>query len=204
MLQTQAVEPELLELLNGIMASDVFSDFVLVGGTALALQIGHRKSIDLDFFGKSEIEEASFLNSLSQYGKVKTLRKSKNVLITLVNNIKVDFVNYAYPLIKPAKTTNNIRIASKEDIGAMKLNAITGRGSKKDFIDLFFLLKAYSLNQLLDFYKNKFADGSEFLLMKSLLFFEDADEEETPEMLMDYNWEEIKSVIKKTVEKSFL
>jgi hypothetical protein len=94
MLQTQTVAPQPLELLNKIMAEKLFSDFNLVGGTALALQIGHRNSVDIDLFGQSEIKTDQFIEKLTEYGKVKIIQKSKNILITQVNNIKVDFVNY--------------------------------------------------------------------------------------------------------------
>ncbi|WP_089239403.1 nucleotidyl transferase AbiEii/AbiGii toxin family protein [Belliella buryatensis] len=90
---------------------------------------------------------------------------------------------------------NEFRLASKEDIGAMKLNAIAGRGSKKDFIDLYFLLNEFSLEELIGFYRDKYQDGSEFLVLKSLSYFADADTEPTPLMLKDANWDKIKNQI---------
>lgn len=128
MLHTKSVEPKLLELLNFLMEEELFKEFVLVGGTALALQIGHRLSVDLDLFGKSEINHDDFLLTLSKAGHVQTLKKSKHMLIIALNGIKVDFVNYAYPLINPIIKEGNIRLASIQDIAAMKLNAIAGRG----------------------------------------------------------------------------
>jgi hypothetical protein len=100
MLQTQTVSSELLELLNKIMKLSQFDDFLLVGGTSLALQIGHRNSIDIDLFGKCEIDEELFTETLQEFGKFEVYKKSKNILITSVNNVKVDFVNYKYPLLK--------------------------------------------------------------------------------------------------------
>jgi len=155
MLQTQTVSTELLELLNNIMKSDFFSDFILVGGTALALQIGHRNSIDIDMFGNSIIDEDAFIDELNRFGRVEKLQKTKNILIVSVNNIKVDFVNYRYPLLEDFKNIDGVRMASKKDIAAMKLNAISGRGSRKDFIDLFFLLKEFSLEEMIKFYDDK-------------------------------------------------
>ena len=94
MLQTQSVDPKLLELLRKIMNCDSFSDFNLAGGTSLALQKGHRKSIDIDLFGNSEIYSDDFIEILSGFGKVITLKRSKNILILSVDGIKVDFVHY--------------------------------------------------------------------------------------------------------------
>lgn len=187
MLQTQTVAPELVEFLKFVMKSDVFSDFLLVGGTALALQIGHRNSVDLDFFGNSEIDADLFRREISEYGESRVLKQSKNILILEVNGLKVDFVNYKYPVIAKPSVIDNIRLASKQDIAAMKLNAISGRGSKKDFVDLYFLLKEFTLPEIIEFYLQKYKDGSKFLVVKSLSYFEDADEFDNPKMFKEFS-----------------
>lgn len=199
MLQTQTIQPELLELLKKIMSSSIFNGFNLVGGTSLALQIGHRFSVDIDMFGKQEIDEFEFVDELSNFGKVIVIKKSKNVLILSVNGIKVDFVNYKYPLLEEIAIVENIRLASDKDIAAMKLNAIAGRGSRKDFIDLHFLLQKYSLKELISFYNTKYADGSEFMVLKSLTYFEDAESEEIPILFQKLDWNEIKVSIQKAI-----
>jgi predicted nucleotidyltransferase component of viral defense system len=199
MLQTQTVQPKLLELLRQIMSCEVFDGFNLVGGTSLSLQMGHRFSIDIDMFGNSEISESEFIEELSQFGKVITLKKSKSIIIFSIDGIKVDFVNYRYPLIDKINTVQNIRLVSDKDIAAMKLNAIAGRGSKKDFIDLYFLLKKYSLDEMLAFYNSKYLDGSEFMVRKSLNYFDDADNEEMPVMFKEISWENIKREIINTL-----
>jgi hypothetical protein len=106
------------------MQEEEFKDFILVGGTSLALQLGHRISIDIELFGSCEIDELLFIETLEKYGKVNVLKKSKNILICSVDGIKVDFVNYKYPLIDNYTIIDNIRLASIKDIAAMKLNAI--------------------------------------------------------------------------------
>jgi predicted nucleotidyltransferase component of viral defense system len=199
MLQTQTVQPKLLELLRQIMSCEVFDGFNLVGGTSLSLQMGHRFSIDIDMFGNSEISESEFIEELSQFGKVITLKKSKSIIIFSIDGIKVDFVNYKYPLIDKINTVQNIRLVSDKDIAAMKLNAIAGRGSKKDFIDLYFLLKKYSLDEMFAFYNSKYLDGSEFMVRKSLNYFDDADNEEMPVMFKEISWEDIKREITNTL-----
>lgn len=195
MLQTQTASPELLELLRNIMKSDFFSDFILVGGTALALQIGHRNSIDLDFFGNKEIEEDRILEELEQFGNVEKKAGSKNILVCSVNNIKLDFVNHKYPFLDQTLNIENIRMASPKDIAAMKLNAIEGRGTKKDFIDLFFLLNNFSLEEMVKFYNQKYVNHTDFMMLKSLTYFSDADLFPQPKMFVDFDWENCKSVL---------
>ncbi len=195
MLQTQTVSPELLELLRQIMKSEFFSDFVLVGGTALALQIGHRNSIDLDFFGKKEIEEERILEELEQFGNVEKKAGSKNILVCSVNQIKVDFVNHKYPFLDQRLNIENIRMASPKDIAAMKLNAIEGRGTKKDFIDLFFLLNNFSLEEMIEFYNQKYVNHTDFMMLKSLTYFTDADLFPQPKMFVDFDWENCKALL---------
>lgn len=200
MLYTQTVNSDLLGILKELMAEDLFRNFVLVGGTSLALQIGHRKSIDIDMFGNCELNELEITAFLNQLGQVKILRKSKSILIYSVNGIKVDFVKYPYPLIKLPLEEDNIRLATKEDIAAMKLNAIAGRGSKKDFIDLYFLLQEFTLQELFEFFRSKYSDGSDFLVLKSLTFFDDAESDEMPYMVKELEWEKVKSFIIKKVK----
>lgn len=201
MLQTQTTSVELLELLKKLMSEDFFKDFILVGGTSLALQIGHRNSVDIDLFGNQEIDTTIFIEILSLLGKVEVKQTSKNIFISEINKIKVDFVKYKYPLLHNFIEIDGIRLASKQDIAAMKLNAILGRGSKKDFIDLFFLLKDFSLEEMMTFYQQKYSDGSLFLLQKSLTYFGDADEQPQPKMYHNFNWETCKQKIIEEVLK---
>lgn len=178
-----------------------FSELCLVGGTALALQLGHRKSIDLDFFGLVEFEQLAINELFIGFNSVEVLQKTKNINIFEINDVKVDFVNYSYPWLQKAVIIDGVLMAHKEDIAAMKIAAVTGRGSKKDFVDLYFLLQDYSLQQILDFYTQKYFDASIYLAIKSLSYFDDADQEENPEMIMAISWETIKARIKHEVRK---
>lgn len=195
MLHLQTIDTQTLELLNQLMKIPEFSELNLVGGTSLALQIGHRKSIDLDLFGHFEIDNHSFTTILKLLGDVIILNQTSNIKSFLINNIKVDFVNYPYSWLESYQEVNGIRLATMTDIAAMKLAAITGRGTKKDFIDLFFLFDYYSLTEMLLFYKKKFPDGSEFMVIKSLTYFEDAEKDPLPLMLAELNWDKVKSTI---------
>lgn len=203
MLYRQTVRPELLELLEKLMSEPLFDEFNLVGGTSLALQIGHRNSIDIDLFGQTEVSHDDILNYFNDLEKVIVHNKSKAIIQLSVNNMKVDFVRYNYPLLKPMLEIDGIRFVSKEDIAAMKLNAIAGRGSKKDFIDLFFLLDYFSLDEMITFYQQKYHDGNQFIVLKSLNYFADADTQADPIMLNDFSWEEAKKKINTEVEKLY-
>jgi hypothetical protein len=197
MLHYETVDEGTLGLLKQLQSLGILSEMRLVGGTSLALQIGHRKSIDIDLFGNLSAEYENLMDELKTIGEVVPLKNSKNIHSLLVNDIKVDIVNYEYEWLTNKITIDNIQLASIEDIAAMKLNAIIGRGSKKDFIDLFFILKNYSLATLMDFYTKKYNDGSTFLVLKSLTYFEDADMEEMPFMFNNIDWQTIKGNIKK-------
>jgi hypothetical protein len=173
----------------------MFTDLRLVGGTGLALQIGHRKSIDLDLFGKLDADLFAVSKSLNNLGTVSVLKKSENINIYLIDGIKVDIVNYPYPWLMDVVVEDSFQLANIKDITAMKLSAITNRGTKKDFIDIFFLLKEFSLAEMLDFYSQKYRDGTEFLVLKSLSYFDDAEEEEMPMMFYNLDWTAVKNHI---------
>ena len=118
-----------------------------------------------------------------------------------VDGIKIDIVNYAYPWLEPAVVEDGLRLASPADIAAMKIYAIENRGSRKDFIDMYFLLKHYSLDEILSFYKRKYPEHSEFVALRSLTYFEDAESFAMPKMFTDLNWEELKRFIIAVVQK---
>ena len=197
MLQYKTIEPGTLQLLRELQSLPLMQGTRLVGGTALALQLGHRRSVDLDFFGTMETISEEIRTTLSKSHKVTILKESKNINIYLVDNVKVDIVNYAYSWISDPVLEEGLRLASAKDIAAMKISAIEGRGTKKDFIDLYFLLNQYSLREILDLYMRKYQEGSLFVAMKSLSYFEDAELDPMPLMYEDVSWEQIKERIRK-------
>ncbi len=138
MLQYKAILPSTLELLKRIQSDDTFSNFYLAGGTSLALQIGHRLSIDLDFFQYSDEPIYDKIDHLKKFGSINVTNKSNRVLNVFIDDLKVDFINYSYPFIDQIIEIDQIKLVGLKDIAAMKLAAITGRGTKKDFIDLYF------------------------------------------------------------------
>lgn len=201
MLSYATVEPHTLELLRKLMQEPLLENMRLVGGTALALQYGHRISVDLDFFGKLNADSYSLHEILSNAGNYKIIKESKNINIYLIDGIKVDFVNYRYPWIDSPVVEDGLRLASPKDIAAMKVNAIEGRGSRKDFIDIYFLLQHYPLSEILFFYESKYPEHSLFRALMSLTYFDDAEGQIPPKMLKEIAWEEIQTFIRKRVDE---
>ncbi len=202
MLQYRALNPGTLELLKKMMQIPELQDFFLVGGTALALHLGHRISFDIDLFTTRDFNTQSLFIKLDARFSISDVTESNNTLnfnITYPENshnvIKVDLIKYAYPLINPIQRMNNIRLLSIEDIIPMKLSAIAGRGSKRDFYDIFYLLRIYSLKQMFDLFEKKFPTVNTFYVVKSLTYFEDAELEANPQTIEPVDWEEIKHTI---------
>ncbi len=201
MLHTSTVEPRTLGLLKSLMAEPDLRDFTLVGGTALSLRIGHRQSYDLDLFGLPDALNIPMISALLlDYGSIEPQTTSKNIFSVLVNGIKVDFVRYQYPFLHPFSTEEGIRLASLEDIAAMKMAAITGRGRKRDFSDIYFLLKHFSLAEMLDLFTQKYPDSNRFLVVKSLNYFDDAEEDDDHIFLQQADWKSIRKAIDKEVK----
>lgn len=200
MLQLRTIEPNTLELLKGLMAEPLLANLRLVGGTSLALQYGHRSSIDIDLFGDFSCSPEELLDLLQKYGHVHVRKLAPTICLFEVNGIHVDIVRYKYPWIDNVICEDTIRMASPKDIAAMKVNAVEGRGTKKDFIDIYFLLQHYSLEQILQFYREKYPEFSIFRALLSLTYFEDADPQMMPTMFENVSWENMKSYISKQIE----
>lgn len=201
MLHYETIEPSTLELLKRIQKLEIFRDLRLVGGTSLALQYGHRRSIDIDLFGKLDANEFEISEELKSLGEVRLLQKTKLTFIYLINGIKTDIISFSYDWLEDTLMSDGIRLAGKKDIAAMKLAAVTGRGTRKDFIDIWFLLKEFSLKQMIHFYSTKYPDGAEFLVLKSLGYFGDAEKDPMPDMLDDVTWDKIKTGIKDSLQE---
>ena len=140
MLHLETVEYSTLELLRKLQSLPILRDTRLVGGTALALQLGHRKSVDLDFFGTITCEAEELISAIKTVASLIVLKESPHIHIYLVDGIKVDIVNYRYQWLDEPVVDQGIRMAGIKDIAAMKVTAVIGRGTKKDFIDISFLL----------------------------------------------------------------
>lgn len=202
MLQTRTVEPRTLELLKRLMLLPALESFFLVGDTALALQLGHRKSIDLDLFTTSQFNNLTLLNSLEPDFQVSIESDQPNMLITNIDGIKVDFVKMGYPILFPALIMEEVRMLDIKDIAPMKLKAIAQRGSKKDFFDLYFLLEPMPLDNMISLFQQKFKMHEVFHTVKSLSFFEDAEHFADPIVFdQSVTWEKVKATINMAIKK---
>jgi predicted nucleotidyltransferase component of viral defense system len=200
MLHNETLEPGTLELLIRLMQEPFLRDFVLVGGTALALQIGHRKSDDLDFFTTIDFETNQLLPLLLEKYAVRPVLQMPQTLICFMDNIKVDFIRFRYPFIRPFVEVEGIRMLSIDDIAGMKLDAITGRGKKKDFYDLYYLLQNYTLEGLLKLYLEKYPHQTTLHVARSLTYFEDAEADVDPISLdKSISWKKVKKTITEQV-----
>lgn len=193
----EVILPNTLELLKQLQNDIVLSDFFLVGGTSLALQIGHRLSIDLDLFTQKNIDTQQLESHLSESYGFFSDYIAKNTLKGFINNVKTDFITHNYPLVNPLVKENSFRLASLEDIAAMKLNAIAHSGNRqKDFFDIYFLLEHYSLASLLKAYEKKYPQSNPVIALKGLVYFEDIDFEiEDPVLARKVTFEEVKDRI---------
>jgi predicted nucleotidyltransferase component of viral defense system len=193
MLQTRTIEPRTLELLKVLMDLSILKRFHLVGGTALALQLGHRFSVDLDLFTTEQFESAPILRFLENNFDVSILLEETNMCMLTVDEVKVDFVKMSYPILFPTVEYDGVRMLGMEDIAAMKLKAVTQRGSKKDFYDLYYLLQLFPLKTMLDNFRKKFKQHEVFHVIKSLGYFDDAESNPDPVIFdQNLNWDEVK------------
>lgn len=186
-----------LDLLKAIDRIDesLLRGWVLAGGTGLALQIGHRVSEDFDFFRTDVFSVDALHRIFKQVGAYETLQESKDTLTLLAHGIKISFFRVDDPLLFKVKPFQNFSIADIRDIALMKLAAVSGRGSRKDFVDLYFILKGgASLQEYFGLLAEKFGAGraNTYHILKSLTYFEDAEQEPMPRMLEPFNWQECK------------
>jgi predicted nucleotidyltransferase component of viral defense system len=205
MLYTQTVEPRTFALLKQLLDMPELASFSLVGGTALSLVYGHRISIDLDLFSDIKFDQDLVINALRQKFKEGFIYEGEFKhfgIFCFVENVKVDLVPYRHPLIRPIQVIDGIRMFSLEDIVAMKIQAILGRGKKKDFWDIAELFKHFKLKEIIAFYKEKFP--SQMLLIsipQALSYFDDADESEDPISINGMDWDAVKDVIRTNVSE---
>jgi predicted nucleotidyltransferase component of viral defense system len=203
MLQSKAIDVSTYQLLHELNLANHVMSFSLGGGTALALQLGHRISVDLDFFSETDFETETLINSLSKSYNLNDISSEKNSLRCTfqfgTNEIKVDFLKHGYHLLRPILETEDIRLLSLEDVTAMKLNAIANRGAKKDFFDIYALLEKYSIEDMVSLFEEKYPLINSFSVIKSLTYFDDAEKDPNPISLMNVKWSEVKQKIQTVV-----
>ena len=187
------------------MQLPVLQQFSLVGGTALALKYGHRISVDLDFFSHRPFDNNEVIAKLeTEFGDafLLQLNREKFGIFCYIQEIKVDIIKHPFTLLQNPELLEGIRIYHTDDIAAMKVNAILGRGKKKDFWDIFELLHHYTLTDIIRFYNDKFPNQQLMIgIPHALIYFDDADESEDPVSLKGQSWESVKKFIQQKVRE---
>jgi len=197
----EVLSDQALEAVN--VLAPVLKGFYLAGGTGLALQLGHRRSEDLDFFSDRMFNPDALLASIPYDEQIFT---ELGTVHCQVKGIRVSLLYYEPPLVYPPLRWHNIEVADVRDIGAEKIKTISQRGAKKDFIDLFAILKMkYSIREVCNFFRRRFkgSDINLYHVLKSLVFFEDAEQDPAPVMLIegkDWEWESIKAFFVENIE----
>ncbi|MBW2063950.1 MAG: nucleotidyl transferase AbiEii/AbiGii toxin family protein [Deltaproteobacteria bacterium] len=197
----QVLSKEALEVIE--ILGPKLTRFYLAGGTGLALQLGHRKSEDLDFFTDKRFTPDLLLSSTPH---ARVLFTDEGTIHFELWGIRVSLLYYEPPLAYPAIDWRDMKVADIRDIGAEKIKTISQRGAKKDFIDLYAILKMrYSIEELCNFFGRRFNDSDMNLyhVLRSLVFFEDAEQDPLPHMLVsgkDWDWEQIKTFFIESIE----
>lgn len=203
MLHIETVEPGTFSILERLMQLEALRDFSLVGGTALSLRYGHRRSIDLDLFCINQLDIENIVAVLKNTFKEGYRAESKTAkwgIFCYLDDVKVDIIYHPHPLIGVIESTANIRIYSDADIIAMKFNAILGRGRKKDFWDIYELMQHYQLDEMIRFHERKFPDQNLMITIpQALIYFADAEESEDPVSLKGQSWPTVKKFIQQKV-----
>lgn len=193
----ELISPATLQLIQQLQVIPALRSFHLVGGTALSLQIGHRNSIDIDLFTIDAFETTAIAETVRKNFEIEIDFEFKNSLLCRINSIKVDFITHNYPYIKPPVTEEGITYLSREDIAAMKLNAIIQSGKRlKDFIDIWFLLEHFSMEDMLRFFGMKYSHVNPVIALRAVNYFNDIDESfDPPKLLKPLPLEKIKKRI---------
>lgn len=184
--------------------SGIIERAYLAGGTALALQLGHRISYDLDFFTQEEFDEEMLLPEIEKISTFQLERLAWRTILGKFKDIKFSIFYYKYPLLYSAKKFGMINITDIRDIAAMKVAAIASRGTKRDFVDLYFICReGMSLSDIIRVYDEKYRNlaTTEIHIMKSLIYFEDAEPDEMPEMLKKASWKDVKKYFEGEIKK---
>jgi Nucleotidyl transferase AbiEii toxin, Type IV TA system len=191
------VAPQTFQLIQELQSIPELKEFYLVGGTSLALQLGHRNSVDIDLFVQHDFDDNEIIELIKSKYPIQEIFRRQNTIICLINNIKTDFIKHDYPFINQPVQEDGITFFGKEDIAAMKLHAIIQSGKRlKDFIDIYFLLQHFSMQQLIDFFTQKYSYSNPMIAMKAVTFFDEIDENmDPPKLVKPLKLEQIKKRI---------
>lgn len=202
MLYTETVERKTIELLKKIMNDPELDEFHLAGGTALALYLGHRKSIDFDLFCSNDFPSSELAVYLIDNFNFKEDFRDKNTLKGTIENVKIDCIAHKYEVIRPIEVVDGIRLYSWEDISAMKLNAIADNGTRlKDFVDIACLSAKMSLNEMLESYQKKYPNSNAVRALRGLTYYDDIIHEPINLIKGKYTWPKVRKRIEMMIKK---
>lgn len=190
----KALLPNTLRALKLVSKIDIIKKSYLARGTALALHLGHRISEDLDFFTPLALDENILANDLKKLPEFVEEGKAWRTVWGNIKGVKFSLFYYQHPTIKKLINFEGVQILDKEDIAAMKIHAIEDRGTKRDFIDLYFLSQEFCLDEMFGFYDQKYHTLREhfYSIVRSLDYFTDAEIDPDPRMLTPISWEQVK------------
>lgn len=202
-MQQVGIDTKTLSTLKKIATSKLKDSYYLAGGTACALHLGHRVSYDLDFFSAKPIDPLSLINQLSDLGNLEVFQNEPGTFNGQLDETKISFFKYPYPLIENTEEYEQVHISSIQDLAGMKIEAIASRGAKRDFVDLYYISQSCSLMQTVEWFKQKFhyKNVSVPHVLKSLVYFQDADSQPEPNMIVDYSWVTIRKYFTDQVKK---
>jgi len=205
MLQTQTIKEDTFRLLKTLMCDEKLSQFYLVGGTALALYMGHRKSIDIDLFSQQLFDVEEVMDYLIQAYNFRVDKRSDATLIGSIDSVKVDCIRYNYPLAAPAQEYDGIRMYSISDIAAMKLTAISQSGKRlKDFVDIAFLSARMSLEDMLNAFRIKFPNTNIMSAVRGITYYDDIDFSSEIDLTTGtFKWKVIEKRLKEMIKYSY-
>ncbi len=203
MLHEETVKPGTLDLIHKLMRDQQFKSFYLVGGTALALKLGHRESIDIDLFNTGDFDAVKLAAHLEKQYNALIRRQKSNYVSGSIFDVDFDLISHKYPAVKQIETIQGIRMMSLEDIAAMKINAIVHSGQRiKDFIDIHYLLQEFEYNDIMEFYCSKYPNVDRTQARNSLLYHNDIDFN-VPVILKDkrLRWQHVSMSINDAIAK---
>lgn len=195
----EVIDKNRYNILKKVIEKISLENYYLAGGTALALQTGIRESFDFDFFVQIEFDENLLIQELEEIGKLEVTVCRKGTVHAILNGVQLTFLYFKNNLVADKIEVEDVKglyLASIKDIAIMKLIAISQRGTKKDFFDLYYICNNFNITitDILKMLKEKYDENKVNYahIIQSLAYFEDAEDENLPKVFIDYNWEKIK------------
>jgi hypothetical protein len=199
----ETITPSTEGSLRALHDYGVLENAYLAGGTGLALRFGHRRSVDLDFFIGNSFDEEQLLQRLEQMPDISCVKRAPQTVHIVIQDVKVSFLGYVYALLFDPTAFNGVPVADPRDIACMKITAVSSRGTKRDFVDLYAASERFGLQELFSLFAQKYARAAydRLHILKSLTYFADAEKDPMPHMLVPLEWEEVKRFFQEKVRR---